>query len=104
MTLSGYNSDVTGILDSIMPYLTTDLKNVIVLGTGGSSRAVCFVLKRLGLDVTLVSRKKLPGLIKYSDLSAGIIHNSGLIINTTPLGMYPDIESKPEINYNLLNQ
>jgi shikimate dehydrogenase len=102
VTLSGYNSDVTGILDSIMPYLTTDLKNVIVLGTGGSSRAVCFVLKRLGLDVTLVSRKKLPGLIQYSDLNAGIIHNSGLIINTTPLGMYPDIESKPEINYNLL--
>ncbi len=102
--LYGYNSDVTGIMDSLFSSVTPELKNALVLGTGGSSRAVCFVLNRLGLSYTLVSRNRKPGLLTYSDLTPDIINKTGLIVNTSPLGMYPDINSKPDINYNLLNE
>ncbi|TAL59386.1 MAG: shikimate dehydrogenase [Bacteroidetes bacterium] len=102
LRLSGYNSDVTGIMDSLKPYLSAELRNVIVFGTGGSSRAVCFVLRKLGLNVTLVSRKKAPGVLDYAGLTSILIRNTGLIINTTPLGMFPNISSKPEIDYSLL--
>ena len=100
--LSGYNSDVTGIRDSLLPYIKGNVRNAIVLGTGGSSRAVCHVLKKFGLKVTLISRNKKPGIMTYSDINSRLINDADLIINTTPLGMFPDIESKPDINYNLL--
>ena len=102
--LSGYNSDITGISDSLSHHIKDNIKNAIVLGTGGSSRAVCYVLEKFGLKVTLVSRNKRPGIICYSDLTMEIINDTHLIVNTTPLGMYPNIESKPEINYKLLNK
>jgi shikimate dehydrogenase len=101
--LYGYNSDITGISDTLMPFLKDNVRNAIVLGTGGSSRAVCYVLNKFGLKITLVSRNKKPGILGYSDINPGMIANSRLIINTTPLGMYPDTQSKPEINYSLLN-
>ncbi len=104
LTLHGYNSDVTGIHDSIAPYLSESSKNAIVLGTGGSSRAVCYVLKKLGLDITLVSRSVKPGAIKYNELTPELIVNAGIIVNTTPLGMYPKTEEKPDIDYNLLGK
>jgi shikimate dehydrogenase len=101
--LSGYNSDITGISESIKPYINSELKNALVFGTGGSSRAVCYVLKKLGIRIILISRIKNPGVLSYADLNEELIKNSNLIINTTPLGMFPDIYSKPDINYNLLN-
>lgn len=100
--LSGFNSDITGISDSLVPYIKGTAGNAIVLGTGGSSRAVCYVLKKLGLSVTLVSRYKKPGIISYADIDARMIDSANLIVNTTPLGMFPDIKSKPDINYKLL--
>ncbi|HUX57777.1 MAG TPA: hypothetical protein VMV77_12440 [Bacteroidales bacterium] len=102
--LDGYNSDVTGIRDSLLPYIKNDVNNAIVLGTGGSSRAVCHVLNKLGINITLVSRKRKPGISDYSDLDEEMISNTSLIVNTTPLGMFPDIESLPKINYNLLGE
>lgn len=100
----GFNSDITGITDSLMPFLNGKLKNAIVLGTGGSSRAVCYVLRKFGLNVRQVSRNKRPGILDYSDLDSVILSVTGLIVNTTPLGMFPHIETKPEINYSLLNE
>jgi len=102
--LSGYNSDVTGISDSLSPYLSRNIKNAIVLGTGGSSRAVCYVLKKYGLNIMQVSRHKKHGIIDYSEISEEDIARAGLIVNTTPLGMFPHIETRPEINYSILNQ
>lgn len=102
--LHGFNSDVTGIRDSLIPFLTGDISRAIVLGTGGSSRAVCFVLKNLGLKTTVVSRSRKPGTIKYTELTAELLSDAGLIINTTPLGMYPDVTSKPDINYSILTK
>ena len=102
--LYGYNSDVTGIRDSLLPHINMDVRNAIVFGTGGSSRAVCYVLKKSGLNVILISRNKKPGTLTYSEINSELINKADLIINTTPLGMFPDIESKPDINYNLLNK
>jgi len=102
--LSGFNSDVTGISDSLKPYLSGGIKNAIVLGTGGSSRAVCYVLKKFGLNITLVSRNKRVGIRDYSEINAESLRNAGLIVNTTPLGMFPETDRRPEINYSLLNE
>jgi len=103
IVLSGYNSDIIGIRDSLMPFITPQVRSAIVLGTGGSSKAVYYVLKMLGLKISLVSRKRASGILTYSDLDFGLISNTELIVNTTPLGMYPDIEGKPDINYDLLS-
>jgi shikimate dehydrogenase len=101
--LSGFNSDVTGITETLLPFLGGKIKNALVLGTGGSSRAVCHVLRKFDLNIIQVSRNKRPGIIDYSEIDSGIIKEAGLIVNTTPLGMFPDTESRPGINYSLLN-
>jgi shikimate dehydrogenase len=98
----GFNSDITGITDSIQPFLGRGLKKALVLGTGGSSRAVCHVLKKLGVTILQVSRNMKPGLVVYSEVDEKVISEVSLIVNTTPLGMYPDTGSRPDINYNLL--
>jgi shikimate dehydrogenase len=100
--LYGYNTDITGIRDSLSPYISS-IRNAIVFGSGGSSKAVCYALKKYGISITHISREKKPGSFVYSDISAELLNNTGLIINTTPLGMFPNIEGKPEFNYNLLS-
>ncbi len=102
--LSGFNSDVTGIKDSIFPYVTDSNQKAVILGTGGSSRAVLHVLKSLGITTSLVSRNSKPGAIVYEDLDAEIIKSSDFIINTTPLGMYPNTEGRPPLDYKLLSE
>lgn len=100
--LFGYNSDVTGIRVTLFP-LVKEIRSAIVLGTGGSSRAVCHVLTKAGINITLISRHKKPGILDYSEITPGLIEKSRLIINTTPLGMFPDTVSKPELNYDILD-
>jgi shikimate dehydrogenase len=102
--LYGYNSDVTGIRDTLLPFISDSVRNALVFGTGGSSRAVCHVLQKFGLKVDRVSRDKKAGIMIYSDIDSDIIDRTQLIINTTPLGMFPDIESKPDLNYRRLNR
>jgi shikimate dehydrogenase len=101
--LSGYNSDATGIKDSLLPVLRDDVRNALVLGTGGSSKAVCHVLKKLGLKYNLVSRVRKPGVLVYSDIDSETIDRTQLIINTTPLGMFPNTGNMPDIKYEKLN-
>lgn len=101
--LNGFNSDITGISDTLKPAINQGVTKAIVLGTGGSSKAVCHVLKKLKIKYSVVSRQKKPGLLTYSDLDPEILLNSQLIINTTPLGMYPETEGKPDIDYSLLS-
>jgi len=104
INIYGYNSDVTGIRDSLISFVKGSVKNALILGTGGSSRAVQYALAEMGLKITLVSRRDKPGCITYKQISPEIIRESDIIVNTTPLGMYPDITSLPDINYNLLNE
>jgi shikimate dehydrogenase len=100
--LNGYNSDITGISDAIHPYLNESVGKALVLGTGGSSKAVCHVLKNLGMEVVLVSRERKPGVLAYADLDDDIIEKTQLIVNTTPLGMFPNTTNRPDINYSRL--
>jgi shikimate dehydrogenase len=102
--ITGYNSDVTGIRDSILPLMNDRIKSALILGTGGSSGAVSYALKKLGLKVTLVSRNRKPGAILYEDISEEILKNTDLIVNTTPLGLFPNTTAKPEIDYRKLNK
>ena len=103
LRIHGYNSDVTGIRETLAPWLNCSVKRALVLGTGGSSLAVCFVLKKHGIDVLQVSRTNKPGMITYKNIDKGIIEDHKLIINTTPLGMFPDVDAKPEIDYDKLS-
>ncbi len=102
--ISGYNSDITGIKVSVMPFVAEHIKNAIILGTGGSSKAVAYTLKKMDIGVTFVSRTKKKDCITYGDLTSRVIRKADLIINTTPLGMFPDITTMPDINFNLLNE
>jgi shikimate dehydrogenase len=104
IVLKGYNSDVTGIRDTLLPFMGKNVRNALVLGTGGSSKAVCYVLEKLGIIVDKVSRERKPGMLIYSDIDSSIIDNHQLIINTTPLGMFPNVQSKPDFDYNRLNK
>jgi shikimate dehydrogenase len=83
--------------------MTENVRNALVLGTGGSSKAVSHVLRKFGLKVDLVSRIRKSGVLSYSDIDAKIIGQTQLIVNTTPLGMFPDIENRPDIDYRKLN-
>lgn len=102
--LYGYNSDITGILDTLKPFSGIVPKSALVLGSGGSSRAVCHVLKKMGFRYSIVSREARDGCLSYVDLTGSAIKETGIIINTTPLGMYPDITSKPPLEYDLLTE
>jgi shikimate dehydrogenase len=103
LKLSGFNTDYSGFTGSLIPHLNKKSGQAIVLGTGGSSKAVCFALKKLGIRITRVSRKAAPGIISYSELVDEIIQKADLIVNTTPLGMFPNVSGKPQINYYALN-
>lgn len=102
--LSGYNSDIKGITDSVIPFINKGIRKALVLGSGGSSNAVKYTLSKLGVEVTIISRNPQPGQRSYSDISRVLLDSTDLIVNTTPLGMYPDTGSKPPLNYSFLGE
>lgn len=95
----GFNTDVCGFEKMIAPELKPQHNSALILGTGGASKAVAYVLKKRGIEFSFVSRKKKPGIFSYADLSFDTIKNNHLLINTTPLGMFPNIEYFPSIDY-----
>lgn len=102
--LIGFNTDVLGFEESLKTYLKNWHNNALILGTGGSSKAVAFVLREFGINFTMISRKpKMKNSIGYDDLTESIIQDHLLIINTTPLGMYPNTQSAPQIPYEFLS-
>lgn len=103
-TIKGFNSDITGFRDTLLPLLTPTVKKALVLGTGGSSKAVCHVLKSISVGYTLISRDRKKDCLTYNDLDETIFKSHLLIINTTPLGMHPDPEGRPDLNYNLITK
>lgn len=100
----GYNSDIFGFRESLRPLLRDHQRNALVLGTGGASKAVAFVLEELGIGFEYVSRTKGTGRITYQDLTEDIIKSHTLIVNTTPLGMYPDTTGYPAIPYQYITK
>jgi shikimate dehydrogenase len=100
--LKGFNTDIYGFRESIVPLVGRTIKNALLLGTGGSSKAVAYVLSSIGIKVTIVSRNSGPGCITYKELSDEILDKNQLIINSTPLGMFPDLTGMPALNYHHL--
>lgn len=100
--LKGFNSDIYGITDTLRPVISPGFGRALVLGSGGSSKAVCHVLASMKINYMVVSRVKRPGCLTYGELGRDIIQNTRLIVNTTPLGMFPDTEGYPDIDYKLL--
>jgi shikimate dehydrogenase len=103
--LKGYNTDAYGFHASLLPFLNDSITSAIILGTGGASRAVSFVLKKLGISSQFVSRHPVKSdHISYTDLCGPVLYHSLLIINTTPVGMYPDVDACPDIPYEFITR
>jgi len=100
--LIGYNTDVIGFENSLIPFLKPSHNRALVLGTGGAALAIVYVLQKLGIEFSYVSRTATIGQFSYNDLDASVMASHTLIINTTPLGMFPNIEDCPAIPYDLL--
>lgn len=101
--LKGFNTDYYGFQKSIEPFIKKHHKKALILGTGGASKAIAFVLKQFKIAYTFVSRNPKKGEIAYSDLDKTTLENYTIIINCTPLGTYPEIDRKPDIPYQFLN-
>ena len=100
--LVGYNTDVIGIRKSLEGVELNGVK-ALVLGTGGASKAVQYVLREGGAEVVVVSRTEGVGDLTYNELSEEVIRECSVIVNTTPLGMFPNVESAPELPYSALS-
>jgi shikimate dehydrogenase len=102
--LIGYNTDVTGFGLSLLPLLKPHHNKALVLGTGGAAAAIQFVLNKLNIDFLFVSRHKKNenNCITYEEVTLELLNEFTLIINTTPLGMYPQVDTYPAIPYEFL--
>ena len=98
----GYNTDCLGFIDSIRPLLRDYDRKALVLGTGGASKAVCYGLRKLGVQPTLVSRTPKKGMLGYDELNEAVLAEHTVIVNCTPLGMLPDVDSCPAIPYEMI--
>ena len=96
---TGYNTDVIGFEQSLLPLLKKEQDKALVLGTGGAAKAVRYVLDKLGIASQNVSRKKEAGVMTYDELTNEIIHEHKLIVNATPVGMFPNTELAPALPY-----
>lgn len=99
--LKGYNTDVIGIGKSLEGVALEGTK-ALVLGTGGASKAVQYVLRKGGAEVLVVSRTKGAADLTYEDLSEELVRECLLIVNTTPLGMFPKVDTAPQLPYSAL--
>ena len=108
--LYGYNTDVTGFEKSLLPFLKVHHTHALILGTGGASAAVQWVLQKLNIQFQVVSRREnaieenteMKASLSYDQLAASVIESHTLIINTSPLGMYPNTNEAPPIAYDAI--
>lgn|SRR5690606_908172 len=100
--LHGYNTDVYGFETSLKPLLRRSHHRALILGNGGAARAVQYVLKSLNIDFTIVSRKASRSQLGYDALSRDVMQKHTLIINTTPLGTFPNVADVPDIPFEYL--
>lgn len=102
ISLRGCNSDAVGFMRSIQPFLRASHKKALVLGTGGASRAVVYGLRRLGVTPVYVSRTPGEGRLTYADLTPEVMREHTVVVNSSPVGMYPHVDECPQIPYDLL--
>lgn len=104
--LTGYNTDCIGFRNTLTSEYMSGVTQALILGTGGASMAVEYALETIGIKSIKVSRNpdRLNGELGYDELNQQIIYDHRLIVNTTPLGMFPDVDSYPPIPYGMLGR
>ena len=100
--LKGFNTDAYGFQTTLLPFLKSHHKKALILGTGGASKAVAYVLGELGIVNTFVSRKPMDNQIGYQDLTEKVMQEFTVLVNCTPLGTHPNVGQKPDIPYTYL--
>lgn len=100
--LKGYNSDAIGFKNSIAPLLKRDMRKAMILGTGGASHAVEYVLRSMEIETVKVSRTPAEGRLTYEDLTEEVMATHLVIVNTTPLGTWPNTDTCPDIPYGMI--
>ena len=102
--LKGFNSDVIGFTQSIEPMIDKKWhKKALILGTGGASKAICYGLKSLGIEPVFVSRYGRPDTIQYEKVTPEVVKEYNVIVNCTPLGMYPNTDVCPKLPYEAMD-
>ncbi len=109
--LKGYNTDSYGFEQTLKKFISYDhyqfskerKPEALILGTGGASKAVAYTLNKLEIPFLFVSRKKESGRLVYAELDKNVMERIGLIVNTTPLGTFPNVEESPDLPYEHLN-
>ena len=102
--LKGFNSDVIGFTQSIEPMIDKKWhKKALILGTGGASKAICYGLKSLGIEPVFVSRYERPETIQYETITPEVIKEYNVIVNCTPVGMYPHTDECPKLPYEAMD-
>ncbi|MFM7565336.1 MAG: shikimate dehydrogenase family protein [Flavobacteriales bacterium] len=92
----GHNTDAFGFQQAIKPFLTFEHERALILGTGGSSKAVAYVLRNIGIQVNFLSREKSgANVYPYDSVNDAMLGTCKLIVNCTPLGMFPNIDACP---------
>ena len=102
--LKVFNSDIIGFSESIRPLLKPHHRHALILGTGGASKAVRVGLSHLGIDWTYVSRTPREGMLCYDELTPEVMLRYQVIVNCSPVGMFPRVDGCPSIPYHLLNE
>ena len=101
--LKGFNSDVIGFTKSIEPMLERFHKKALILGTGGSAKAIHYGLRSLGLETMFVSRTPKAGAITYEEVTPELIRYDHVVVNCTPCGMYPKADECPPLPYDAMD-
>jgi len=104
ISLQGYNTDVYGFEKSLKPLLKKSHNRALVLGNGGAARAVIYVLKKLNIDHVVVSRKASHLQLSYNEINKDVMERHPLIINTTPVGTYPNISDCTDLPYEYIGK
>ena len=105
LNLKGYNSDVIGFVESIKPLLKPHHKKALILGTGGASKAIHYGLtKKLGLETLFVSRSAREGMITYEEVTTEVLKEYEVIVNCSPVGMFPHVDECPALPYEAMNE
>ena len=98
----GHNTDAYGFRAALLKQWDNHADKALILGTGGASKAIRYVLKQMQIEPLFVSRKPKTGQIRYEDLDAALMQSHKLIINCTPIGTHPEIDRAPQIPYDLI--
>ena len=103
-SLSGHNTDVYGFEKSLREIIAEIPEKALILGTGGASSAVAYVLKKMNIETSFVSRRKGENLIRYDAINKSVIRENLLIVNSSPVGTFPNISEAPNLPYEYLTE